>query len=628
MFTRGFVLIVFASAFAQVAAASGDSQLNLANLEWYLPEPPIIEPIPDDTDTPLAWWNVVILVNDSSPAGLEIVKMYRQFHPEILDSQIVYLSGLADGASSTANPADEILSRADFESLIAQPTRDHLVSQGIVDRTYVIITTAGMPYRIEDTDPTFANVVMPAASDAGMTVANRHLVNAASVEAELSVLFQLDPLLPDGVRAPINGRLINPYQGYRNSIKKWAFDRDVINNRTQFRWANMWRISRSALMEGEFNGQGYPALNRRMCPSDIYLVARLDGPRLTGEYPVHAVYEMLLRSAMVSDPTHPEFVGLSQVNSVVAFDHSPTPPAPGIFAFTQIYNMPPQFPTLDYDTHPVPPGGEEYSGAFSVANHFFRGHEWVTGSPATVGATGSASVSLTLGATSLWDDTATILNGDLLLENQAIIALQTYGRNGGDGRPADYLLKSGPDVGPLFTCAPGAVFSSLESFNAVTMFLDPSINQGKICEFIEMGGTAAVGHSFEPEGGAIIQSEFLVSNYLRDDDFNGVADMTLIEAVYTAMPYLSWTEVFIGDPLTRVRTGMGGCISVVPKPGDADRDNYVGFSDVMLVLAHFDSMFGEPEYFVRADLNEDGVVDGADMTIILDNYNTDYSNSG
>ncbi|NOX58546.1 MAG: hypothetical protein GXP29_06770 [Planctomycetes bacterium] len=624
-------IVAIALGFGPVSGSAQEVTESLSSLYLqetpieFVPQPPEVEPIPDDTEIPLDWWNLLILVNDNSPAGLEIVKMYRQFHPEILDSQIVHLSGLTDSASATATPADEILTRDEFETLIAQPTRDHMLALGIVNRTYVIITTAGMPYRIEDTDPTLKNVVMPAASDAALAVANRNLVNAASVESELSVLFQLDPLLADGVRVPMNGRIVNPYQGYRCSIKKWALDRDIINARTQFRWANMWRIFKSALMEGEFNNQGYPALNRRMCPADIYLVARLDGPRSAGEFPVHAVYEMLLRSAMVSDPAHPDFVGMSQVDSVIALDHSPSPPAPDVFAVSVILNMPPQFQTLDYETHPIPPGGEESNSAFSNSNHFFRAHEWVTGSPADVGVTGMVPVSQALGATSLWDDTATILNDDLLLENQAIIALQTYGRNGGDGRPADYLLKSGPGGGPLFRCSPGAVFSSLESFNAITMFLDPSTNQGKICEFIEMGGTAAIGHSFEPELGATIQGEFLISNYLRDDDGNGVADMTLIEAAYTALPHLSWTEVFIGDPLTIVRTGVGGQIRVAPTPGDADRDLFVGFSDVLLVLAHFDSMFGDPVYFVRADLNEDGVVDADDLAVVLDNYNADYS---
>lgn len=586
---------------------------------------PVIYPFPIDSDRPLAWWNVLILVNQDSPAGLEIVKMYRQFHPQIKDQQVLHLSGLADSASPMSTPSDEIISRADFETLIAQPTRDYLTSLGIENRTYIIITTAGMPYRIEDTDPGFANVIKPAASDAILAVSNRNAINAASVESELSVLFQIDPALADGVRAPIEGRLVNPYQGYRSGIKKWALDREILDKRLQFRWANMWRIFKSALMEGEFNGDGYAALDRRMSPADIYLVSRLDGPRNEGEYPVHAVYNMLLRSAMVGNPNHPDFVGLNGTDSIIVFDHSPSPPAPSVFAFSQVLNMPPQFQILDYETHPIPPGGEDYGTQFTTANHFFRAHEWVTGSPATSGATGKVPAAMTLGGISFWDDTPTILNGALIEDDQAIIALQGYGRNGGDGRPADYLLSSGPNGKPLFRCCPGAIFSSLESFNGVTMFLNPSTGQAKICEFIEMGGTGAVGHSFEPEVGATIQGEFLISNYLRDDDGDGVSDLTMIESIYTAIPFLSWTEVVLGDPLTRVHEGPGAQVKIAPRPGDADRDDYVGFSDILFVLTHFDSVLAEPAYSVLADVTEDGRVDGDDINLILSNYNEDYS---
>ncbi len=586
---------------------------------------PEVYPFPTDADRPLAWWNVLILVNQNSPAGLEIVKMYRQFHPEIKDHQVLQLSGLIDSAAPESGPEDEIISRADFESLIAQPTRDYLSFLGIENRTYVIITTAGMPYRIEDTDPTLANVVMPAASDALLTVSNRNLVNAASVESELSVMYQIDPILSDGVRAPIEGRLVNPYQGYRSSIKKWALARDILSKRLDFRWANMWRIFKSALMEGEFNGDGFAALDRRMSAADIYLVSRLDGPRTEGEYPVHAVYDMLLRAAMVGDPNHPDFVGLSVSDSVLVFDHSPSPPAPQVFAFSQILNMPPQYELLDHESHPIPPGGEEYEFLFSTANHYFRAHEWATGSPATAGATGMAPASLTLGGISFWDDTPNVMNGSLLGDDDSIIALQSYGRNGGDGRPANYLLASGPNGGPLFKCSPGAVFSSLESFNAVTMFLNLPTGQGKISEFIEMGGTGAVGHSFEPEVGATIQGEYLISNYLRDDDGDGVSDLCMIEAMYSAIPYLSWTEVVLGDPLTRVRTGVGGLVKIAPRPGDADRDDYVGFSDILLILSHFDSVLAEPAYSVLADVTEDGKVDGDDINLVLSNYNADYS---
>ena len=62
----------------------------------------------------------------------------------------------------------------------------------------------------------------------------------------------------------------------------------------------MWRVGLSPRIEGEFDSQGFSAVDRRMCPADIYLVARLDGPRPQGKYPIFAVRDMLEQPKHVS----------------------------------------------------------------------------------------------------------------------------------------------------------------------------------------------------------------------------------------------------------------------------------------------------------------------------------------
>ncbi len=190
-----------------------------------------------------------------------------------------------------------------------------------------------------------------------------------------------------------------------------------------------------------------------------------------------------------------------------------------------------------------------------------------------------------------------------------------------DGRPAYYLLPSGPSGGPLFECSPGAVFASLESYNAVTMFTDASTGQGKIADFITMGGTAAVGHSFEPEVGATIQGEFLLRNLLRDDDGDGVGDLTLVEAVFSAMPYLSWSEVLIGDPLMRVRSGPGGIVNPEPCPGDTDGDGWTSIYDLLELMGDWNSSIGDPSYNPAADFDGDGFVGFSDFVELLNHIN-------
>lgn len=578
---------------------------------------------------PLVAQDVLILVNGDSPVSRSIANLYRSYYDEITDQQVLYLYGLPDAASLTGTPDDEIITREEFETLIAQPTRDYLIATDRVDATYCIITTAGMPYRIRDTDPNFAEVVCPPGqsgcqwgSNGQLAVSNRATIDAATVESELSVLFQIDPALPQ--RLPIKGRLVNPYQGYASGIKAWAAERDILGRRQSLRDTYMWRVNRSPRIEGVFDGGGYVSRDRIMSPADIYLVARLDGPRNQGEYPIFAVMEMLNRAAAVSDPASPRFVGYNPEMAVAVIDHAGAA-APDLFSRSAVYNFP---PVPGYDgyamTHaafPVPPGAEVTSPGFRQDDHYELAWKWLTETEPTSGSTELGAVVFGLGGTAAWDHTTTIMSSAQLPAGSGVIGLLTYGRNGGDGRPEDYLLSSGPGGGPLVECVPGAVFHSLESFNAVTMFTDTVRLHALLSEFIAIGGSAAVGHAFEPERGALIQGDYLLSNYLRDDDGDGVGDLSLVEAVFTAMPYLSWSEVLIGDPLMRLHHGPGGVVQPVnPCTADADGDGYVGYTDLMRVLVAYDTWIGGLLYHPAADITRDGHVGYGDLLAVTAEY--------
>ena len=62
--------------------------------------------------------DVIILVNQNSPTSRYIAKMYRQYYPQITDSQVLRLSGLADSSGPSATPADEIITRQQYNQLI------------------------------------------------------------------------------------------------------------------------------------------------------------------------------------------------------------------------------------------------------------------------------------------------------------------------------------------------------------------------------------------------------------------------------------------------------------------------------------------------------------------------------
>ncbi len=593
----------------------------------WLPMVALLAPIVLFNDTawsaPLGPEHLLILVNDDSPVSRSIANLYRELYPAITDEQVLALPGLPDSASLTATPADEIITRDQFETLIAQPVRDHLISRDMVDSIYCLVTTAGMPYRIEDTDPSLANVVKPAASNAPLTLENRGVVNAASVESELAVLFQIDPALTPGEDGPgvaIENRIVNPYHGYASGIRSWEAERDILGRRSSFTWEfnNLWPVNHQPRIEGGYDWGGCSSTSRIMSPADIYLVARLDGPHQTGRYAIFAVMEMLKRSLAVSRPGYGHFVGYSGADTALVIDHAPT--ASSQLAYTPSFNYPAGVVSLLYEDDPVPPGAEVYQAMFCQrggGNHYEILFEQLTGVGVTAGAKLAESIAVGLGGTCVWDDTGSVVDSEhaAFPAGAGLIGLQTYGRNGGEGRSPTYLLTDGPGGGPLFTCSPGAVFSSIESFNAVTMFTDVATGQGKIAEFIEMGGTAAVGHAFEPEVSAIIQAEHLFGNLLRDQDGDGVGDLTLVEAVFSALPYLSWSEVFIGDPLMRLHEGPGG---LVESDGhciaDIDGDGWIGFWDyIRLTSWYWEKSIGDEMYSPTADFDQDGYVGWTDL---------------
>lgn len=584
---------------------------------------------------PLGPADVLLLVNANSPVSQSVAAMYRRYYPQIGVNQVLSLSGLVDSASLTATPADEIITRADFEALIASPVRSYLISTGMVNNIYCLITTAGMPYRIEDSNSTYANAVFPAGSDANLVNSNRTAINAASVESELALLFQIDPALtpgPSGPGAPLQNRIVNPYHGYSSQIKSWAGVRNIYNRRTTLRWdlRNLYPVTAQPRIEGTYDSCGCSSKLRIMSPADIYLVARLDGPHVANVLPIFAVKDMLDRSSMVSNPTPPykQFVGYNPGLATLVVDSSPTPQV-GELAYQPAYNYPAGTTYLTYETSPVPPGREVYVGCNAsckrgTANHYDTLFTWLTGGVPTAGATVTSAMLGSFGGMFLWNDTMGIMSSSsaAFTPGKGVFGLSAYGCNGGDGRPATYLTTGGPGGGPLFPCVPGAVFTSIESFNAVTMFTGTPTSQAKIAEFIQMGGTAAIGHALEPGTDAIPQVEYLFWNLLKDQDGDGVGDLSLAEAAFTALPYLSWTEVLIGDPLMRLRTGPGGLVSLTGNcVADINGDGFVGYADRLRVLAAYNSAIGDPRYDPAADLNRDGFVGYYDHVLVLGSYN-------
>ena len=563
--------------------------------------------------------DVVILVNQNSPTSRYIAKMYRQYYPQITDSQVLTLSGLPDSSGPVATPADEILSRQQYNQFIANPLRAYLTDPnypGRITKVKVIITTAGMPYRIQDT--AYSDVVYPAGSNPSTVSSHTSDINAASVESELVTLWYGDyGANPFG----LNNRLVNPYQGYCYSGFD-LFERVVPGTKNMVWSTPISLLGPPPKMEGTPSMFG--TINRKFNAGDMYLTARLDGPKKQGQSAIFAVRAMLERARRASSASY----GVNPLQAVAVLDDAPASELDN----NRVFNLDTSANYWVYEPGvPQPPNApgllnkDDYVACFVAMTN-----KSVSYNGLNTGLMDSAyDLCVILDRRSGTRTTQADL--DALLgtypqrqPEQGAILVATFGRNGDEGSASNYILQGGPGGGPLFNVVNGAVFTSLESFNAVTMFSDVNTaptSQGKLVDFISIGGTAAIGHSFEPLSTAAIDNLYLFYNLLEDDDGDGKADLTLVEAAFTAIPYLSWSEVLIGDPLMRIAYGPGGP-AWTPKQGDANLDGLINFKDVRLLSMALGGQLNSSDpnifdlYDDRCDFNQDGIINFKDVRIL------------
>jgi hypothetical protein len=587
--------------------------------------------------------DVLILANANSPTSRYIARLYRQYHPEINESQVLYLSGLTDCSGPQSTPANEIITREEYNNLIAGPVRNYLADPGHPERITtikIIITTAGMPYRIKDT--VFADAVYAAGSNYNTVINQEASIDAASVESELTCLWYCDYNVYD-VNFGRTNRMVNPYQGYHSSMS--LFPR-VTPGTKQFRFGTaLSAVStvENPRMEGVLLPPKpgphpwnppiiyYGTVSRCFHVGDMYLTARLDGPKATGQSAVFAVRAMLERAKRASNP----LFGVNPAQAVAVFDDAPG--RSENFDNNRTFNLNYGVEYLEYSNEVnQPPDADQCR----VREDYINGYIMLADSDPHEGILNIGAFPVPTGAVGVMLDRRNAVRtsqadlNDYASANpgrvnpQGVILLATFGKNGDEGNPPNYLLVGGPGGGPLFNVVNGAVFTSLESFNAVTMFSDVNtlpVAQGKLVDFISIGGAAAVGHSFEPQPDAAIDNEFLFFNLLADADGNGIADLTLVEAAFTAIPYLSWSEVLIGDPLMQIAYGPGQKKAWFPLLGDANNDGRVNFFDLWLIQSRMGGTLNTTDqaafelYNDLCDINKDGRINMFDMWLTKGN---------
>ena len=99
---------------------------------------------------------------------------------------------------------------------------------------------------------------------------------------------------------------------------------------------------------------------------------------------------------------------------------------------------------------------------------------------------------------------------------------------------------TGPFLRPGFSFPPGAIAEHIHSFSAATL---RSATSGWCGPLVARGVAATVGNVYEPYLQMLHRPDLLMQSLLRGDTWG--------EAVYYALPYLSWQSIAIGDPLYR-----------------------------------------------------------------------------
>jgi uncharacterized protein (TIGR03790 family) len=187
--------------------------------------------------------------------------------------------------------------------------------------------------------------------------------------------------------------------------------------------------------------------------------------------------------------------------------------------------------------------------------------------------------------------------------------------------------------------APRAIAVDLVSYNARS-FSDPTrYGQSLLADLIRLGAAGGAGHVYEPTLVAVARPHILLGAYAR-----GVA---AVEAYFRSIPYLGWSNVYVGDPLMRAaspvsrpprdRDGDGArdkhdnCL-LLPNPDqrDTDGDGYGNLCDADFdgdgrVSAVSKEAFGDIGRLLRSieagfyipnhDLDGDGKVDRRDLAI-------------
>ena len=456
---------------------------------------------------------------------------------------------------------DGTIDYGQFQKLIRQPLIDHLSQADYAADIRIIVLTKGVPHRIAD-----INVVQtgdqPQLQSAAFEKGN---ASSASVDSELTLLWQDLRAGEKGGTGDsrADGLIINPYWRMLAPVTRFSnrHVRDAKNFMTGSK-GQFWSTDPPS---------SDPSINssKSLTPGDMYLVCRLDG-NTAGE-----VIDSLDRAVAFSVNTNTACMIFDECDSNGVADSKPN---------RELDNVGPEFVW----------SGDDYElcrdllladGRIRKENVYYdlRG-----------GAEGFC-----IGPRIDCKGKGRVIAGPVLM-------LASVGGNATGSR---LLVHDGRDASTLypesFQYAPGAIFTSIESFNGRDFGLTGGWpGQAQAANFIKAGGTFAICNAWEPFAFSLPDNILLVGNFV-------LGNLTWAEAAYSSLPGLSWQQVVIGDPLART---FRQCEDI---NGDKaiDREDLALFDQILANKGPSGKPI-DPMIVSRADINHDGKIDAKDRGFI------------
>jgi uncharacterized protein (TIGR03790 family) len=158
-----------------------------------------------------------------------------------------------------------------------------------------------------------------------------------------------------------------------------------------------------------------------------------------------------------------------------------------------------------------------------------------------------------------------------------------YGLIGGNTYPGAFL--------------PRSITADFVSTNARTFVTGQFYDQSLVADLTRLGASGSAGTAFEPLLSGMARAPILFRNYFLGS--------TAIESFYRSVPYLSWMNVFVGDPLMTT----GGFAFPV---NDTDGDGVANASDNCQQVPNANQRDTDADGYGNicdADLDNDGIVE-------------------